>query len=107
MLDCAPLEAAVERLADRFRSLPASRLRGVPAEAGLALARGLAEEAQRLEFPGHPPAVLPDHGAFVIGDQLSVAGHDLVMALYAQPGHRDVLERALDRVAETASRCGL
>lgn len=107
MLDCAALETAVQRLADRFRSLPASRLRGVPAQAGLALARELAAQAQRLEFPDRAPAVLPDHGVFVIGDQLSVAGHDLALALAAHPEAGEVLRQALRAVSDTSARSGL
>ncbi|MFI9270619.1 hypothetical protein ACIGXM_07900 [Kitasatospora sp. NPDC052896] len=88
MPDAAALLHAVDRLADRFRALPQSRLLGaVPgypsrAAAGLALADRLAAEAQRLEEGAESaPRVVPDAGAFAVGDQLAVAGHDLVVAL--------------------------
>jgi hypothetical protein len=99
MLDCAPLVTAVERLADRFRALPQSRLRGV-AEAGLTLARDLSCAAQRLELPDREPLLMPDNGIFALGDQIAVAGHDLVVALAGHPGRHDVLEQALRSVAK-------
>ncbi|TJZ42506.1 hypothetical protein FCH28_34450 [Streptomyces piniterrae] len=81
MLDVTPLQTAVDALADRLRSLPQSTLaRGAAAE-GLALARELALRAQRIERPGRQPYELPDAGMFAAGDQLAVAGHDLVEAL--------------------------
>ncbi|MEU1625707.1 hypothetical protein ABZ746_10340 [Streptomyces sp. NPDC020096] len=98
MLDCAPLVTAVERLADRFRALPQSRLRGA-AEIGLALARDLSCAAQRLELPDREPLLMPDDGIFAIGDQIAVAGHDLVVALAGHPGRHDVLDEALRKVA--------
>ncbi|MFE1171685.1 hypothetical protein [Streptomyces sp. NPDC058773] len=83
MLDVTPLQTAVDALADRLRSLPQSRLdQGAAAEA-LALARQLATRAQLIERPGEPPYELPDAGMFEVGDQLAVAGHDLVEALRA------------------------
>lgn len=83
MLDVTPLQTAVDALADRLRSLPQSRLsRGAAAE-GLALARQLAARAQLIERSGEPPRELPDAGMFAAGDQLAVAGHDLVEALRA------------------------
>jgi hypothetical protein len=97
----------VERLADRFRALPAGRLRGGTAQAGLELARELSCAAQRLEAPGREVVLMPDEGAFTVGDQLAVAGHDLARALGAHPQRVDVLDRALRRVAETAERCDL
>ncbi|WP_371498817.1 hypothetical protein OG871_22685 [Kitasatospora sp. NBC_00374] len=84
MSEALTLTAAVDRLADRFRSMPQSRLRGaVPghpsrAAAALALARSLAATALRLE--GEPPRELPGAGDFAVGDQLAVAGHDLAAA---------------------------
>lgn len=98
MLDCAPLQSAVDRLADRFRSLPQSRLRPV-APAGLALARTLSAAGQRLERPDREPLLMPDDGIFVVGDQIAVAGHDLVAALAAHPDRHDVLDGALHAVA--------
>ncbi|MER6393100.1 hypothetical protein ACFXEL_05340 [Streptomyces sp. NPDC059382] len=94
MLDTSPLTLVVERFADRLRATPQSRLqRGAAAEA-LELARELAVRAQRLESaasaaeagtaPGAAPArVVPDAGIFVVGDQVAVAGLDLVEALRA------------------------
>ncbi|WP_441250559.1 hypothetical protein [Kitasatospora sp. McL0602] len=75
------LVEAVEKLADRFRSMPQSRLLGaVPgygsrAAAGLALARELAAAA--LAVAGEQPREFPEVGAFAVGDQLAVAGHEL------------------------------
>jgi|SRR2546421_6683055 len=102
LLDCVPLLDAVDDLAGRYRSLPQSRLRRAAA-AGLALARELSAEAQRLEHPDHPPRMVPDDGMFVIGDQIAVSGHDLAAALAALPDRRDVRDRALRRVAQTAA----
>lgn len=95
MPEATTLLEAVDRLADRFRSMPQSRLLGaVPghpsrAAAGLSLARELAGAAQLLE-EGADAALrpLPSVGAFAVGDQLAVAGHDLVAAL----GARDAQE---------------
>ncbi|GGV21615.1 hypothetical protein GCM10010495_41530 [Kitasatospora herbaricolor] len=87
MPEPTPLTEAVDRLADRFRAMPQSRLlAAVPghlsrAAAGLALARTLAAVAQALE--GLQPRPFPDAGAFAAGDQLAVAGHDLAAALAA------------------------
>ncbi|MBF9067770.1 hypothetical protein [Streptacidiphilus fuscans] len=75
MLDPTPLVAAAERLADRFRSLPQSRLSRC-APAGLALARGMASAAGA-------PREVPDVGAFVVGDQIAATAHDLAHALAA------------------------
>ncbi|MCX5377989.1 hypothetical protein [Streptomyces sp. NBC_00091] len=85
MLDTSPLNAVVERFADRLRAAPQSRLqRGAAAEA-LELARELSLRAQRLEDPnGEAPArVVPDAGIFTVGDQVAVAGLDLAEALRA------------------------
>ncbi|MER8182921.1 hypothetical protein [Kitasatospora sp. NPDC094015] len=84
MSEALTLTAAVDRLADRFRSMPQSRLRGaVPghpsrAAAALELARRLAATA--LELAGEPAREFPDAGDFAVGDQLAVAGHDLAAA---------------------------
>ncbi|MER7768650.1 hypothetical protein [Kitasatospora sp. NPDC096140] len=89
LLDVRPLVEAVESLADRFRSLPQSKLLGaVPghasrAAAALDLARRLA--ALALAAEGGPERDFPDAGAFAVGDQLAVAGHDLAAALAALP----------------------
>ncbi|MGA5700729.1 hypothetical protein [Peterkaempfera bronchialis] len=91
MLDPAPLLTAVDRLADRFRSMPQSRLAapvpGHPSRAAavLALARRLAEHAQAVEEQGTETRRLPDAGPFACGDQLAVAGHDLAAALADLP----------------------
>lgn len=82
MLETTPLTTAVHRLADRLRALPESTLRRGAATEGLALARELARRAQRWERPGSEPAALPDAGPFAVGDQLAVAGNDLVAALH-------------------------
>ncbi|MFI0710593.1 hypothetical protein ACH4SK_08025 [Streptomyces inhibens] len=84
MLDVTPLQTAVDALADRLRSMPQSRLGQGAAAEGLALARQLATRAQLIERPGEPPHELPDAGMFAAGDQLAVAGHDLVEALRAE-----------------------
>lgn len=103
---------ALDRLADRFRALPESSLKtaagepGPRAEAGFALAGRLAEAAQRLEEPDRPPRTLPWAGVFSVGDQIAVAGHDLVAALYGTPDDealaRRVLDEALRDVTEIA-----
>ncbi|MFC5665305.1 hypothetical protein ACFP3U_20270 [Kitasatospora misakiensis] len=101
--DPKTLAEAVDALADRFRSMPQSRLLGaVPghssrAAAGLELARWLAAAAQAAEAAradggpdggavGGAPRELPEAGAFAVGDQLAVVGHDLAAALAALPG---------------------
>lgn len=108
MPDAAPLLQAAERLADRFRAMPLSRLNapvpGYPsrAAAGRELARMLAARAQRYE--GAPQSrELPDAGPFAVGDQLAVAVHDLVAAAAARPDAEDGLRDALGAV-ETVSR---
>ncbi|MGW1375206.1 hypothetical protein ACWD6P_13155 [Streptomyces sp. NPDC002446] len=119
MLDVTPLQTAVDALADRLRSLPQSRLSGGAAAEGLALARWLATRAQLIERPGRPPRELPDAGMFAVGDQLAVAGHDLVEALRTAAAHpadaapdsdvkvapAEELAQAVRRVRETAERC--
>ncbi|MGY1436167.1 hypothetical protein [Streptomyces reniochalinae] len=103
-VDTRSLTDAVERLADRLRAAPQSALTRGAAADGLALARELATLAQRLEFGAETAArrTLPDAGVFAVGDQLAVAGHDLVAALRAAPGEdaEPVLEEAL-RAVET------
>ncbi|MFJ6697422.1 hypothetical protein ACIQM4_15305 [Streptomyces sp. NPDC091272] len=85
MLDTTPLLTAVERLADRLRSTPESRLRHGAAAVGLTLARELALRAQLLEFPGREPRPLPDAGLFAVADQLAVAGRDLALVVGTAP----------------------
>ncbi|MER7831025.1 hypothetical protein [Streptomyces sp. NPDC095602] len=119
MHDTRELDEAVNRLADRLRAAPQSRLRQGAAAEGLALARELAKRAQRLE--GVDPAearVMPDAGVFAVGDQLAVAGADLAEALRAAargegaPAGPDVdpdaeLAGALAEVRAAAERAGL
>ncbi len=73
-----PLLVAAERLADRFRSMPQSRLT-VLAPEGLALARRLAGWAQQLE--GLAVRELPEVGMFAVGDQIALAAHELAAAV--------------------------
>ncbi|GAA2146675.1 hypothetical protein GCM10009760_36660 [Kitasatospora kazusensis] len=97
MSEAKTLLDAVDRLADRFRAMPQSRLRGpVPgypsrADAGLALARRLAGTA--LVAGGEPVRPFPDAGPFAVGDQLAVAGHELALV-----GDAFVLEEAVAAV---------
>ncbi|KAK1181456.1 hypothetical protein B7755_026925 [Streptomyces sp. NBS 14/10] len=116
MNDVTPLLTAVDRLADRLRALPQSRLgRGVAAE-GLALARELSVRAQRIEEPGSGSRIMPDAGMFAVADQVAVAGHDLAHALERAPegggrggagGAGEALDSAVALVEATAGRCGL
>jgi len=107
MSDQKSLTAAVDRLADRFRAMPQSRLHaavpGYPsrAAAALALARRLAATA--LELEGEPARELPDAGAFAVGDQLAVVGHDLAAAAAGRP---DLLTWALADVESFAAELG-
>lgn len=98
------LSAAVERLAGRLRSLPQRRLQAGAAAAGLDLARWLDRKAQLLEFPGREPYVMPDEGVFVVGDQLALAGRELLAA--ARPEHGALLAEARERVARVARAVG-
>ncbi|MFD4400473.1 hypothetical protein [Kitasatospora sp. NPDC058492] len=122
MHDVQLLVEAVDSLADRFRSLPQSKLLGaVPgyesrAAAALALARRLA--ALALAAEGGPEREFPEAGAFAVGDQLAVAGHDLAAALTALPegaavaladgpvAAAEVLAEAVAAVRATAALCG-
>ncbi|MFJ3220628.1 hypothetical protein ACIPLC_32485 [Kitasatospora sp. NPDC086801] len=122
MHDVQLLVEAVDSLADRFRSLPQSKLLGaVPgyesrAAAALALARRLA--ALALAAEGGPEREFPEAGAFAVGDQLAVAGHDLAAALAALPEDAEValpegpeavsevLAGAVAGVRATAALCG-
>lgn len=107
-VDTTPLITAVDRLADRLRALPQSTLRRGAAEEGLALARSLSERAQRLEFnPPMEPRVMPDAGIFAVGDQVSVAGHDMALALAGDPASAPAaLDEALREVRAAAARVG-
>ena len=78
MPDPSPFLAQAERLADRFRSMPQTRL-ALFAPLGLQLARRLADSSLQLE--GLPARELPDVGVFAVGDQIALAAHDLAAAL--------------------------
>ncbi|TGN83304.1 hypothetical protein E5082_14970 [Streptomyces griseoluteus] len=94
---------AVELFADRLRAAPQSRLqRGAAAEA-LAVARELARRAQELEEPGSEPREMPDAGMFAAADQITVAGHDLALALQDE----DQLAEAVELVEEARKRAGV
>lgn len=104
-VDTTPLTDAAERLADRLRALPQSALRRGAAETGLTLARELSARAQRLEFGSAcAPRPMPDAGIFAVGDQLSVATHDLALALAAAPGREatPLLAESLDLTRRAA-----
>jgi hypothetical protein len=85
-----PLLPLLPRLAATYRAMPQSKLLGrLPepdgrsrAEAGHALAARLAVVGQGIEERDRPePPVwraLPFDGPFVVGDQISVTGHDLL-----------------------------
>jgi hypothetical protein len=78
------LAAAVQRVADRLRSLSDARLaRPLPphatrADAAHALAQQLADTCARLE--GVPARPVPRLHDLAVGDQVAVTGHDLVAA---------------------------
>jgi hypothetical protein len=99
VLDVLDFVTAVDRIADRLRSLPQSRLRAGAAAAGLALARELSARAQRLEAPERTPYEMPAAGEFAVGDQVAVAGRDLAEALRAA-GDAQGLAEALAVVRE-------
>nr|WP_239072174.1 hypothetical protein [Streptomyces bauhiniae] len=102
-MDTTPLTKAVELFADRLRAAPQSRLqRGAAAEA-LAVARELARRAQELEEPGSEPREMPDAGMFAAADQITVAGHDLAVALRGE----DQLAEAVELVEEARKRAGV
>jgi hypothetical protein len=84
--DPSPFLAQAERLADRFRSMPQSKL-VLFAPLGLQLARRLADRALQLE--GLPGRELPDAGVFAVGDQLALAAHELAAALAADDSGTD------------------
>ncbi|CAM5237012.1 hypothetical protein [Streptomyces narbonensis] len=109
MLDTSELTASVERLADRLRAAPQSRLQRGAAAEGLELARELAVRAQRAENPELEPRTMPDAGVFTVADQLVVAGNDLAEILRTAPaGSREgELDEAVRLVREAAERSGL
>ncbi|MFJ4011760.1 hypothetical protein [Streptomyces sp. NPDC090026] len=82
MLDTTEFDACVERLSDRLRAAPQSRLQQGAAAEGLALARELSRRAQRMEGAADPLRTMPDDaGVFAVADQLLVAGRDLAEVL--------------------------
>jgi hypothetical protein len=87
----ARLEAVLTRLAGHYRSMPESKLLGrmpdgrTRAAAGHTLAELIAFAAQGVEergLRGEGPRWrrLPFEGPFVVGDQIGVTGHDLLVA---------------------------
>ncbi|MEV4943022.1 hypothetical protein OHB11_23145 [Streptomyces zaomyceticus] len=109
MRDTSELTAAVERLADRLRAAPQSRLQRGAAAEGLALARELAVRAQRAEEPGREPRTMPDAGVFTVADQLVVAGNDLAEILRTAPAdsREGELAEAVELVRGATERSGL
>jgi acetyl-CoA acetyltransferase len=113
VLDTTPLTAAVDRLADRLRGAPQSKLQRGAAAQALALARELSVRAQRLEAAdaasgaggaGGEPRIMPDAGVFAVADQLTVAAVDLAEALRTAPSvvELDEAVRSVERVATTS-----
>ncbi|MCF2528223.1 hypothetical protein [Yinghuangia soli] len=87
-LNTAALAREVRRLADRFRHLSESRLRGLispddPSDPGRSRADAGLELARALAALGDAPAgrKVPDLGVFAVGDQIAVTGLDLVAGL--------------------------
>jgi hypothetical protein len=83
-------EVAVDRLADRLRSLSAVRLsrplpgRSSRADAARDVAQTLADLAAELEADDRPVyRPVPRLTDFAVGDQVAVTGHDLVAAARA------------------------
>ncbi|MFJ9433355.1 hypothetical protein ACIRQY_27385 [Streptomyces sp. NPDC101490] len=109
MRDTSELTAAVERFADRLRAAPQSRLQRGAAAEGLALARELAERAQRAEEPDREPRTMRDAGVFAVADQLAVAGNDLAEIMRTAPAdsHEGELAEAVERVRAAQERSGL
>jgi hypothetical protein len=103
VLDTTPLTRAVDHFADRLRAAPQSRLqRGAAAEA-LGLAREFARRAEQLEDPSGEPHEMPDVGMFAAADQITVAGHDLALALKDE----GALAEAMTLLAEAQKRAGV
>jgi hypothetical protein len=102
VLDVTPLVTAVDRLADRLRAAPQSRLQRGAAAEGLALARELAVRTDSIEFPGQEPRPMPDAGMFAVADQIAVAGHDLAEAL--RMGSAEELAQAVALVEGASHR---
>ncbi len=93
----------MERFADRLRAAPQGRLQQGAAAAALDLARELSVRAQRLEEPGRAPREMPDEGLFVVGDQVAVAGRDLVEALRGRAGAPDTAKAPSEVLDEAVS----
>ncbi len=93
----------MDHFADRLRAAPQSRLQRNAAAEALGLARELARRAQLLEEPGTELREMPDAGMFAAADQITVAGHDLALAL-ADEGD---LEAAVALVEEAQKRAGV
>ncbi|MFE7778023.1 hypothetical protein ACFU5O_29820 [Streptomyces sp. NPDC057445] len=104
MLDTTPLTTAVERIADRLRAAPQSRLQRGAAAEGLALARELALRAQRLETPDGEPRIMPETGVFAVADQLVVAATDLAESLRTTAASPEDLGEAVGFVEEAGVR---
>lgn len=58
---------------------------------------------QRLEEPGTEPREMPDAGMFAAADQITVAGHDLALALE----NEEEVAEALRLVEEAQKRAGV
>ncbi|MEU9773614.1 hypothetical protein [Streptomyces sp. NPDC047968] len=107
MLDTTEFDACVERLSDRLRAAPQSRLQQGAAAEGLALARELSRRAQRLEGAADPLRTMPDAGVFAVADQLLVAGRDLAEALrVAGPEGAAERDAAVALVVSAGRRAG-
>ena len=105
MSESAALLFAADRLADRFRSMPQSRL-AVLAPEGLLLARALAVRALELEGgPARPE--LPEVGIFAVGDQIALAAHDLAAVLTARNGPDQGADDASDAAVLAEALAGL
>jgi hypothetical protein len=112
----ARLETVLTRLSAHFRSMPESKLLGrLPdgrsrAAAGHELAGLVALAAQGVEDQDRrkPPAwrALPFEGPFVVGDQIGVTGHDLLVAsAMAITGDEDVSSSEVWVPGDGGSRC--
>ena len=110
------LATEVRRVADRLRSMSQARLEGqvAPSEAGFppygsraeaarTVASALADAAAALT--GEATHVLPVLSDFAAGDQLAVAGHDLLVAVAAaDPAGRDRVADAIRLLSDLRRR---
>jgi hypothetical protein len=113
----ARLETVLIRLSARFRSMPESKLLGrLPdgrsrAAAGHELAGLVALAAQGVEDRDRrkPPAwrALPFDGPFVVGDQIGVTGHDLLVASAVAISGDGAGDGDMDRDGDTDEDGGL